>query len=101
MKVKIFIGIFIAAMLTMQGCTTVYTLKKIPDTPANRQAFRDCQHTLAVATGYDSAGYIQLFKNCTATIESTTATVEEYPASAPAGCQEIQMKDDVFYYFCK
>ena len=91
----------IAVAFTIQGCTTAYTLKKIPDTPANRQAFRDCRHTLAVATGYDSAGYIRLFKNCTATIESTTETVEAYPSSAPAGCQEIQEKEDVIYYFCK
>jgi hypothetical protein len=103
MNSKLFVGLLIAIGFTLNGCGPVnYSLKKIPDTQSNRQAFRECQHTLAVASGYDSDGYRRLFKDCTSTIESTTETVQINPENnPPAGCQMIQEYGNFYYFFCK
>jgi hypothetical protein len=103
MKFKIFIAFVITTGFMLNGCTAMYTVKKIRRTPENLQAYRECQRTLAVAHGYDQDGYKKLFLNCLKTIESTTENVTlttntPYPI---ADCEEIARIDTEIFYFCK
>jgi len=79
------IGLFLC------GCSVnrIYDVTEIPRTPENLKAIRECQRTLAVATGYTQEGYKRLKSNCYKTLDDTSAkrVIDEYP-SVP-GCELI------------
>jgi len=54
------------------GCSTQDYVIKIPRTPENLAAYRQCEHTVAVATGYDNEGYQDLKRRCLATLDGLT-----------------------------
>lgn len=64
------------------SCTMIYDVTKIPRTPDNLKAARECQHTAATAVGYSQEGYWKLKESCYKTLDNTTRErVSEYPHS--------------------
>jgi hypothetical protein len=104
-----FLAVFIAmVVIMMSGCARQQKLIKIPRTQENLQAFRECQRTVAVATGYDRSGIERLKYQCLDTLESSfeIVTTTNEPI-APPGCQEVEVITDnnepytSYYYLCK
>jgi len=102
-KFKIFIVLIFGVGFALNGCTATYNVKKILRTPENLQTYRECQRTVATATGYDEEGYKKIFNNCLKTIELTTeeVTMETNSTYPITGCEEIERIDYEIYYFCK
>ncbi len=87
------------------GCTMYYDVTKIPRTPDNLKAARECQHTAATAVGYSQQGFWKLKRQCYYTLEGIiTERVPEYPHSIQ-GCQLFddwgQADWREFYFLCK
>ena len=98
-------GAILCMSLWLCSCTMYYDVTKIPRTPENLKAARECQHTAATAVGYSQEGFWKLKKQCYSTLDGiTTERVPEYPHSIQ-GCQ---LFDDwgladwrEFYFLCK
>ncbi|HON59596.1 MAG TPA: hypothetical protein PLT45_08715 [Smithella sp.] len=101
----------LAMVLLMTGCaSTVHHVIKIPRTPENLQAYRECQRTTATAVGYDKEGYKDLTRKCLNTLNGATEQVaegdEDFKKILPGrGCQLVESLfyggyRDYFYYLC-
>lgn len=100
--------LIMSMVLIVCSCSTTYRVTKIPRTEENVKAARGCQHTVAVATGYDQNGYNKLKINCYKTLDNTTFEVLPEDPGEIAGCQQF---DDItigggsgifyLYYLCK
>jgi hypothetical protein len=75
----------------LPGCApSTYELAKIPSTPSSLAAFRECQHTEAAATGYDSDGRQGLFVSCLRSIPGITFEYQEQGnLTFPPGCSHL------------
>jgi hypothetical protein len=87
------------------SCTMIYDVTKIPRTPDNLKAARECQHTAATAVGYSQEGYWELKESCYKTLDNTTRErVSEYPHSIQ-GCELFDDWGEAdwryFYFLCK
>jgi len=86
---------------------------KIPRTPDNLQAYRECQRTWATAVGYDGEGFNDLKAQCLKTLSGLTEEVVEDNGEK---YDEIKKKYDeqctliegfylggvsYYYYFCE
>ncbi len=95
------------AAMMVGGCTIRQKIVKIPRTPENLQAFRECQRTVAVAVGYDKAGIERLKYQCLNTLESTSevVTTDGDDPVAPPGCQQVEYLlgegSYEYFYLCK
>jgi hypothetical protein len=72
---KVLLAVMAGLLLT--GCASAYHVLKIPKTPENVQAYRECQRTVALAQGYDSDGYKDLTRKCLNTLDGLTEEVAE------------------------
>jgi|GEM_PF-928869 len=87
------------------SCTSIYDVTKIPRTPDNVKAVRECQRTAATAVGYSQEGFWKLKEGCYRTLDNTIfQRVPEYPNSIP-GCQLIDDWGEGnwknFYFLCE
>lgn len=82
----------------LTGCMHVEYVVKIPRTPENLQGYRECQRTVATATGYDAEGYRDLMRRCLATLSgvqmsgelSDEVAIKKAQPKASEGCQQIE-----------
>lgn len=60
-------------ILAFGGCTpTHFYVNKAPRTQGNLSVYRECQRTMATATGYDKDGFTDLKRRCLDTLEGLT-----------------------------
>lgn len=91
------------------SCINTYRVTTIPKTSENLKAARECQRTVALATGYTQDGYKRLKMDCYKTLEDTELQIysgEQRPTIS--GCQPF---DELYeggasglyylYYLCK
>lgn len=100
---------FITALL-LSGCASYYHVLRIPKTPENLQAYRECQRTVATAQGYDSDGYKDLTRKCLNTLDGVTEAVaegdEEFKKIEPGPeCRPLEFlsygeERRYYYYLC-
>ncbi|MDY0307265.1 MAG: hypothetical protein RBR18_12590 [Desulfovibrionaceae bacterium] len=76
--------VFVAGLF-LTGCASYYHVMRIPKTPENVQAYRECQRTAATAQGYDPDGYKDLTRRCLNTLDGLT----EEEAEGEEGFQKI------------
>jgi hypothetical protein len=78
-------------LVGLPGCApSTYQVVRIPSTPQSLAAFRQCQHTEASATGYDSAGRHGIFVGCLRTIPGVSFEDQEQgKLTFPPGCSHL------------
>ncbi len=109
------LGLFFAAALCGCASNILYRVKMIPRTPENLAAYRDCQRTFAVATGYEADGFANLKRQCLSTLQGIVSKEAVGPTSAyesirpsSATCSVIESVnfyarnpiESEEYYFC-
>lgn len=93
--------------LLLAGCgSPTWNIIKIPRTPENLQAYRECQRTWALATGYSTEGFLRLKDQCVMTIPNITilnnlSKEEFHKAISEERCNEIDKGNYYEYYFCE
>jgi len=97
--------LILVLFFSLCNCAMYYDVTKIPRTPDNLKALRECQNTAATAVGYDQRGFWRLKESCYKTLEGTTTErVPEYPHSIK-GCDLFddwgQADWRNFYFLCK
>lgn len=109
------LGLLLATALC--GCTSdiVYRVKMIPRTPENLAAYRECQRTFAVATGYSDYGFADLKRKCLNTLQGivsreATGKTSAYESIKPSSesCTLTEKIDffwslpleSEYFYFC-
>lgn len=98
------------AGILLTGCASYYHVVRIPKTPENVQAYRECQRTVATAQGYDPDGYKDLTRKCLNTLdgltEETAEGEEEFRKIEPANnCKPLEFisyggERMYYYYLC-
>ncbi len=104
--------ILILSAMSFCGCAkTYYYVNKVPKTPGNLDAYRECQRTVAAAAGYDKYGYKDLTRKCLDTLEGVKT---EFAAGDKAlkkilpgdNCRQLESITyggyrAYFYYLCE
>lgn len=91
----------------LASCATpAWDIIKIPRTPENLQAFRECQRTWATSTGYSHEGFLRLKDQCVKTIPNITilnnlSKEEFHKAISEERCDKIDEGYVYWYYFCE
>ncbi len=96
-------AVCLCALFFTASCSTSvqYRIIKFDKTPENTSAFRECQRTFAVATGYDSYGFENLKIRCLSTLDATTSYyLNDYPPSVIDGCSNVESAGYTKYYMC-
>lgn len=80
----------VVGVLLPSCAASTYEVAKIPGTPSGMAAFRECQHTEAVATGYDSEGRHDVFVSCLRSIPGMAFEYQEQgKLTFPPGCSHL------------